>query len=867
METATVSGGGVPQHIRMNAKVTTHARLYLRVLLVHALILSTQVDRSALLRGAENRRAFATVSAPTEFSDSHILLNGIEVRQNGSLLRVIALRDDVLRIRLAAKGVLPEDASWAVPADIRQQTVDVSPESFPDAYGFHTKLLRVRIDRATLRLTVSDLRGNVLQEDQPGWVAQYHGDSFRVFKKMPEDEHYFGLGDKVGTLDRRGQSFRLWNTDAFLFQESTDPIYKSIPFFLTMRAGRSMGFFLDNTWSTSFDFGVAERGIYSFGAEGGPIDYYLLYGPDPKQVIRSYSWLTGLPPLPPLWSLGFQQSRFSYETEDRVREIATRLRADKIPSDALYLDIDFQKDHRPFTVDAAKFPHFDQMLADLKRENFHVVAITDLHIAKLQDAGYIPYDSGIAGNHFVKNPDGSIYVGAVWPGPSVFPEFTRPKTREWWGNLYKSFLAEGITGFWNDMNEPSVFYTNNLTMPDNVQHRIEEPGFRQRIANHLEIHNVYGMENSRATYEGLLKLNPDLRPFVLTRATYSGGQRYAATWTGDNTSSWNQLRLTTPMLLSLGLSGFGLCGADVGGFIGTPGPELLTRWTELATFQPLDRNHTNKGSGNKEVWVHGPVQEAIRRRYIEERYRLLPYLYTAVEELSRTGLPVVRPLFLEFPDATKNLHPFDLDATNEFLFGPDLLIAPPPFPEQADSYPLKLPPGTWYDYWTGAKIQGAPKNEDTVKESLVIQPQLDTLPVYVREGSILAIQPLIQSTEEMPQGELILRVYPGKDCHGSLYLDDGKTLAYKRGEMLRMEFSCRETPSGVGLHIGNHQGTFQPWWKRIRLEVYGWDGKSARVLKDKLDGPKVAVDVVHHMLSLDLPDEGSGSDVEIQPLN
>jgi alpha-glucosidase len=417
------------------------------------------------------------------------------------------------------------------------------------------------------------------------------------------------------------------------------------------------------------------------------------------------------------------------------------------------------------------------------------------------------------------------------------------------------------------MNEPSVFHTDNSTMPDNVQHHIEEPGFRQRIANHLEIHNVYGMENSRATYEGLLKLNPDLRPFVLTRATYSGGQRYAATWTGDNTSSWNQLRMTTPMLLNLGLSGFGLCGADVGGFIGTPGPELLTRWTELATFQPIDRNHTNKGSGNKEVWVHGPVQEAIRRRYIEERYRLLPYLYTAVEELSRTGLPVVRPLFLEFPNATKKLRPFDLDAPNEFLFGPDLLVAPPPFPEQPDSYPLKLPPGIWYDYWTGARIQGTPQNDDGVKESLLIPPTLDTLPVYVRAGSILPMQPLIQSTEETPQGELTLRVYPGNDCHGSLYLDDGKTLAYKRGEMLRMEFSCTETPSGIALHIGNHQGTFQPWWKQIRVEVYGWDAKGARVVKDKLDGPAVELDSGRHVLSLDLPDDGKGSELDIESLN
>jgi alpha-glucosidase len=822
----------------------------------------------AFASDTENRKAKETSSTPESSDSNRALPNGIEMRHGGAVLQVVALREDVLRVRLAAKGDLPEDASWTVPAEIRHQVVEVTPEITPDAVGFHTKTLRVRIERATLRLSTTDLQGNVLQEDEPGWLAEFHGDSFRVFKKMPADEHYFGLGDKVGTLDRRGQSFHLWNTDAFLFQGSTDPIYKSIPFFMTMRAGRATGIFLDNTWPSNFDFGKMQDGIYSFGAEGGPIDYYFFYGPDPKQVVRTYAWLTGLPPLPPLWSLGFQQSRFSYETETRLREIAARLRSDKIPADALYLDIDFQKEHRPFTIDADKFPHFVKMLSDLKRENFHVVVITDLHIAKAPDAGYAPYNSGIAGDHFVKNPDGSTYVGTVWPGPSVFPEFTRPKTREWWGTLYKDFLSEGVAGFWNDMNEPSVFLTPNMTMPDSTQHRIEEPGFRPRTANHLEIHNIYGFENSRATYEGLLKLNPDLRPFVLTRATYAGGQRYAATWTGDNTSSWEHLRLTTPMLLNLGLSGFGFCGADVGGFIGTPGPELLTRWTELATFQPLDRNHTNKGSGDKEVWVHGPEQEAIRRRYIEERYRLLPYLYTLVEELSRTGLPVVRPLFLEFPAATKDLRPFDLDAGNEFLLGPDLLVAPPPFPEQPDSYPLRLPPGVWYDYWTGAKIQAAINGQDPKTGSLQIQPKLETLPVYVREGTILPMQPLVQSTEEPPQGDLTVRVYPGRDCRGSLYLDDGKTLAYKRGESLRIEFSCELTPSGVHLHIGEHQGTFHPWWNKIHVELYGWDSVTAAVtVENSKDTLTDSIDAGRHTLSLEVVDDPHGSDLEIRKVN
>jgi alpha-glucosidase len=801
------------------------------------------------------------------FSGDRVLPNGIEVYSGKALVQVMALRDDVIRVRIARDGVLPEDASWAVLPAARQQRASVVSDSSDKAVGFRTKILRVQIERTTLHLSVTDLAGTTLQEDAPGWPVEFHDKAFRIYKQMSADEHYFGLGDKAGPLDRRNQAFTLWNTDAYNFQESTDPLYKSIPFFLTLRAGRALGVLLDNTWCSSFDFGKQIDGVYSFGAEGGPIDYYLLYGPDPKRVVESYAWLTGPPPLPPLWALGYQQSRFSYETEAQLRDVAKRLRTDRIPADALYLDIDYQKQNRPFTVDSDRFPNFSSMLADLKKEDFHVVAITDLHIADLPDGGYAPYDTGKAGGHFVRNADGSVFVGKVWPGPSVFPEFTQQETRQWWGTLYTALVSEGLAGFWNDMNEPSVFNTAGKTLPDEVQHRIDEDGFQRRVASHREIHNVYGMENSRATYDGLVKISPDRRPFVLTRATYAGGQRYAATWTGDNSATWNHLRLSTPMLENLGLSGFGMSGADVGGFIGTPSPELLTKWTELATFQPIDRNHSEKGTALREPWVHGPEQEDIRRRYIEERYRLMPYLYTAVEEMSRTGLPVVRPLFLEFPEATTDKHPLDLEAGNEFLFGSQLLVAPSPFPDKLDAYQVQFPPLDWYDYWTGQRLERSPSPngaESHIPKPVLVHPKLDTLPVYVREGSILPMGPLIQSTNETPQGPLLLRVYPGNDCKGSLYQDDGKTMAYRRGEFLRMEFSCEASAGSVKLHVGPHLGSYRPWWSELRVEIYGQNSDASyTVMAGKADPGSAVFDSAHHMVSVVVPDDGRGIDLEV----
>ena len=830
------------------------------------LFLNMWVGQTKCAAATPQRTHVPMLLALNTFSGERTLPNGIEVYSGKAIVQVVALRDDVIRVRIARDGVLPEDASWAVLPAARQQHATVTPESTDAFVGFRTNALRVRIERTSFRFSLTDMDGDVLQEDANGWPVEFHDKAFRVYKQMPLDEHYFGLGDKVGPLDRRNQAFTMWNTDAYNFQESTDPLYKDIPFFLTMRAGRTLGVLLDNTWCSSFDFGKQIDGVYSFGAEDGPLDYYVMYGPDPKHVLEGYAWLTGPPPLPPLWTLGYQQSRYSYETEDQLREVAQKLRSDRIPADGLYLDIDYQKANRPFTIDPKKFPTFVSMLTDLKKEDFHVVGITDLHIADLPGEGYAPYDSGAAGGHFVRNPDGSFFVGKVWPGPSVFPDFTQQGTRQWWGTLYGSFVSDGLAGFWNDMNEPSVFNTPDKTMPGEVQHRIDESGFRPRVASHREIHNVYGMENSRATYEGLLKISPDQRPFVLTRATYAGGQRYAATWTGDNSSTWNHLRMTTPTLENLGLSGFGMSGADVGGFIGTPSPELLTKWTELATFQPFDRNHSEKGTAPREPWANGPQQEDIRRRYIEERYKLMPYLYTAVEEMSRSGVPVLRPLFLEFPQATTaGKLPLDIDAGNEFLFGSDLLVAPPPYPDKLDIYTVKFPPLDWYDYWTGQLVERqAPGagGEPSTAMPVWVHPTLETLPVYVREGAILPMQPLTQSTNEIPHGPLLVRVYPGRDCKGSLYQDDGKTMAYKHGEFLRIQFTCEATANSVNLHIGAHQGSYRAWWSELRVEVYGQNSNATYRVSGGESG-KAILDAAHQMVSVTIPDDGRGSDLEI----
>ena len=753
---------------------------------------------------------------------------GTEFTRGETVLRITALTPEILRIRVAPDGRFPEDASWAVPATVRAGRAKVTP--LPG--GFATEALNVHVDPATLRLTVTDKAGKTIAADAAA-PLKLEGAAFTLRKALPLGEHYYALGDKTGPFDRRGASYVDWNTDAFGYDGTTDPIYKSIPFALSVGgAGGAYGIFLDNTGRSWFDFGHREDGVLAIGAPGGPIDYYLIAGPAPADVVRRYTDLTGKAPLPPRWALGYQQSRYSYMSDAEVRAVADQARADRVPLDVIWLDIDFQDRNRPFTTNAATFPDLKKLADDLHGAGIKLVAITDLHIAAAPDQGYAPYESGKVGGHFLRNPDGSLYVAPVWPGPAVFPDFTRAATRAWWGGLYRGLVEDGVAGFWNDMNEPAIFETPSKTMPLDTIHRIDSDDFAPRTASHAEIHNVYGMENARATHEGLLRLQPDTRPFVMTRAAFAGTQRYAVTWTGDNSSTPEHLRLSVQQLLNLGLSGMAWSGADVGGFVGGASPDLLTRWVAIAAFTPVFRVHVATQGPRTEPWADGPQHLAIRRKFIEARYRLLPYLYAVGEENARTGDPVMRPVWYDYPS---QLAPA-CDQSMSFTLGHDLVVAAPPRYETGRPYEVCLPSAGWYDYWSGLPV--AEKHPET--------PALDRLPVYVRPGTILPRQPLVQSTAETPRGPLELHVYPGPDCRGTLYWDDGASL---RGATLRQDVTCTVTAKGLTLDFVKRAGAYRPWWKEIAVTIHGWDGEG------KVKGAATTHDAIARTLAFTLPDQ------------
>jgi alpha-glucosidase len=767
------------------------------------------------------------------------LKDGVELTAGAAKVRVTVFRDGVFRVRVAQDGHFPKDFSWALIE---------SPEAPAVKIEENQKEIRIisgnvvaAIQRTPLLINFSDAAGTAYLADQPDLPMAWNGKRVHAWKKMPADENYYGLGDKAGPMNRRNRSFTNWNTDEFGWQESSDPLYKTIPFFIGLRNGKAYGLFFDNTYRSVFDFGKESPDYFSFGAEGGELNYYFIAGPEPKTIVQEYTAMTGRTPLPPLWTLGYQQSRYSYYPESRAREIVKTLRDKKIPADAIYFDIDYQQGNAPFTINREYFPTFEKMISDFRAQRMHTILITDLHIKKDPNHGYAPYDSGIKNDVFVKNSDGSVYVGIVWPGESVFPDFTLARARDWWGGLYKNFVGMGVAGFWNDMGEPSLFERADKTMPLDTRHRLDDG----TSVDHRAIHNVFGMQNVRATYEGLRKLQPDERPFVLTRAAYSGAQRYAATWTGDNSSTWNHLKMSTPMLMSMGISGYPLVGDDIGGFAGSPPADLLTRWFEVGALNPIYRDHSAKGTLDQEPWVHGPEHEAIRRKYIELRYELMPYLYTGIEEMSRTGLPLMRPVFLEYPQAS------DFYGDNrDFLFGRDFFVAPVTT-DMVDAEEIALPPGEWYDFWTNAKLSS--------KEKFTLQPRLDEMPLYVRAGAIVPMQPLVQSTEETPNGPLELRVYlpniaASGDCRGTLYQDDGHTFAYQKGEILRVNYSCQVSPGAVTVSSTTENSAHQPWWKNAKLTIYGalTSPKEVRIGEQSIN--EWHYDSLAHAVTLTVPD-------------
>ncbi len=738
--------------------------------------------------------------------------NQITFRSRQATVVITVLASDLVRVRMIPGTSPSPDYSYAVAkTDWPKITPDFT--SGNNSRVVRTSELEVRVQLSPFRVAFYDLDGRLISKDADDRGMSWEGARVRCWKWMPPDEQYFGLGEKSTPLDKRGRSYVMWNTDPAGFDASTDPLYQSVPFFLALRNGRAYGLFFDNTYRSSFDLGEELPDLLSFGAEGGELNYYFFSGPTPKQVISRFTELVGRSPLPPRWAIGYIQSRYSYYPDSKVRFIADNFRERRIPCDGIFLDIDYMDGFRIFTWDKSRFPDPHRMLADLRQEGFHIIAIVDPYVKV--DPNYWVYQQGVSGGHFLKKPDGTLFTGKGWPGESAFPDFASEKVRSWWGSLFQDQLAEGIAGYLTDMNEPTLFRPDGhpATFDLDLMHQTDH-GPRP----HAEIHNVYGMLESAATRDALLRFRPNERPLVITRATFAGGQRYAAQWSGDNWGTWDHLRLSMPMLMTMGLSGLQFSGADIGGISPVPSPELYTRWLQAGVLTPFCWTHSG-GPGNLEPWAFGNRLEEINRHSIELRYKLMPYLYTAFWEAAETGMPVMRPLLLEYPD-----DPTAVEQNDEFLLGEDLLIAPVTKDDETRRE-VYLPRGVWYDFWTERRAPG--------QQSLSVEAPLERIPLFVRGGAIVPSQQLTQFAGEAAIDPLIFDIYPEGTSTAQYYEDDGISFDYQRGISLRQSLSVVPDAQGMTIELSARQGRYTPPARSLLIKVHNQRSKPRQVAIDE----------------------------------
>jgi len=721
--------------------------------------------------------------------------SSIDIRTENAFINISVYSPNIVRVRMDQQQ-LGSDFSYAVIAKPRPGNVKISQDDVN--LQILTESLKVVIQKKPYSITFHTLSGEVINQDETGLTTSWIGTEVTTYKKMQEGERFLGLGEKTGNLDRTGNAYVNWNSDVFGYSTSQDPLYSTIPFYIGIHHGLNYGVFFDNSYRSTFNFGASNNRFSSFGALGGEMNYYFIYHANMPGIIKSYTDLTGRMHMPPLWSLGYQQNRYSYYPDTEVLRIAQTLREKHIPADGITLDIHYMDAYKLFTWNKERFPDPAAMVRKLKDMGFKTTLIVDPGIKV--EAGYPAYESGKKEDVFIKYSDGQYYTGQVWPGWCHFPDFTGEKGRDWWKEQMKRFVNEGICGFWNDMNEIATW---GQTMPNNVLF-----DFEGKKTTHQQAHNIYGLNMIKASYEGT-RAAMKTRPFILTRAGYAGLQRYAALWTGDNRAEDDHMLLGIRLMNSLGMSGVSFTGMDVGGFTGNPSVGLYTRWMQIGAFIPYFRNHTGVNTKSSEPWAYGEESLEVNRNYINLRYRLLPYLYSSMYESTQDGMPVMRSLAIDQPHESKI---YDTRYQNEYEYGHAFLIMP--FESGKDYGSVYFPEGTWYNFYTDA-----PENGDTEK---IIPLNYHQLPVYVKGSSIIPMQSLIQNTAEQPTDTLVVHVYKGTEANTFVYYeDDGNTYDYENGVFYKREI--KYDPAADEIKFGTVSGEYSSNFKHVALVLHGFD--------------------------------------------
>ncbi|MGZ2371410.1 glycoside hydrolase family 31 protein [Ancylomarina sp. YFZ004] len=757
---------------------------------------------------------------------------------NEVVLQLTVLRDSILRFRYTTVGTFENDYSYAISEKVSTGYNHLEIVEEDEFYKIITSKLICHIAKDDLRVSIFDALDNTLiSQDEQGfhWEECYqHGGNIVKMSKVSHDgESYYGLGDKPEHLNLKGKRFENWVTDSYAFGKKTDPIYKAIPFYTGLHHSKAYGIFFDNSFRTYFDFAQERRNVTSFWAQGGEMNYYFIYGPAMEDVVVNYTDLTGKPhKLPPLWALGYHQCKWSYYPEKKVTDITQKFRDLKIPCDAIYLDIDYMAGFRCFTWNKDYFPDPKRMVKELSDQGFKTVAIIDPGIKV--DKDYPVFKEALENDYFCRRADGPYMKGKVWPGECYFPDFTKPEVREWWSGLFKELIEEvGVQGVWNDMNEPAVMDVPNKTFPDDVRH-----DYDGNPCSHRKAHNVYGMQMARATYHGLKKFNYPKRPFVITRSAYSGTQRYTSSWTGDNVATWEHLCIANIQAQRMAMSGFSFVGSDIGGFADQPSGELYTRWIQLGVFHPFCRTHSSGDHGDQEPWTFGDDVTDIVRKFIELRYQLLPYLYTAFWKYVTEGTPLLKSLVL-FDQEDVHTH----YRTDEFIFGDKILVCPIQEPN-AIGRRMYIPRGSWYNYWTGEMISGG--------KEMWVDATIETMPIFIKAGAIIPKYPIQQYVGEKTIDEVVLDVYYKEGKESSIFFEDAHDgYDYLKGRYNLSTFKLKGKSKELIIHQ-HKEGKFVTDYKMYKLKIHGLPFAIKKIQIDNEDFPLSQVKLIdNNTISID----------------
>lgn len=695
------------------------------------------------------------------FKNYEINHNNIDIYFSNMKITLTMFENDIVKVFIGDKYEESISTNGVVDNLEKGEFIVEEDSNFVIIKG--TKVLTF-VDKNTTEISFKDLDGNIINEDfQPSFKDE-KGNVY--ISKVNDCLAYYGLGEKGGDLNKKGCYTENFNTDDPETDDDSITYYKTIPFYVALKEEATYGIFFDNSFRSYFDMGKEMGDRIFFGAIGGQIQYYFIPGENIKEVVKNYTALTGRMEMPPLWSLGYQQCRFSYFSQEEVRELVKTFEEKDIPLDVVYLDIDYMDGFRVMTF---KTPNFDDaagLIGDLKEKGIRTITIIDPGVKV--DEEYPVFKRGKEGNHFTKKLDGEMFIGAVWPGDSAFPDFSNKDCREWWKSELKKFISEhGMDGIWNDMNEPCVFNNDHKTMLETCLHNSDNG-----VIEHKEFHNRYGFEMSRCSKEAQEELHPNERGFSMTRATYAGGQRYSSVWTGDNMSLWSQMRMSISMNANLGISGFSFVGNDVSGFGLDSSEELFIRWMEMGPFIPIFRNHSNMYTRRQEPWAFGPRAEKIAKKSIELRYELLPYIYDLYYISHKEGLPIFRPMIMEY-EKDMNL----LNMREQFMLGENMLVAPVLY-EGERSKTVYLPKGSWFNYFTMEKLQGG--------KWYKLPCELDEILVFVKEGSIIpTYNKKFRNVKERPNN-ILLKVF-GENAKGFHYNDDGHSMEYLEGKYTYMD--------------------------------------------------------------------------------